>query len=259
MDVGHRDRQALDPRLAQLGGLLGDRVGVAGHRRLEPHLGHAGSPHRVELCDRRLMGRRDQHDRHRGLRDLGRITAELLAVRLQHAELVPSRLLVPEQVAAVSVLSDHPQRLALAAAADENRDVAADRLGIVVGAVHVEMCAVEGRALLREHQAADLQRVLEPLEAFLERREVEPVREVLVLEPGGADAEPGAAAGDDVERRGGFRQQRRVAVGDAADERAERERRGAGGDRGEHRLALEHPVLLGPDAGDLVQVVHQRD
>ena len=46
-----------------------------------------------------------------------------------------------------------------------------------------------------------LQRVLEALEALLQRREVEPVRLVLVLEPRGAEPEHGAAAGDDVDRR----------------------------------------------------------
>ena len=45
----------------------------------------------------------------------------------------------------------------------------------------------------------------------------------------------------------------------AADEEAEADPRRAGGERGEGDVALEHPVLLGPDGRDLVQVIHHRE
>ena len=53
--------------------------------------------------------------------------------------------------------------------------------------------------------------------------------------------------------------QRRVAVGHAADQQAEVDRRGPRGERGEHRVALEHVVLRRADRRDLVEVVHHRD
>ena len=107
---------------------------------------------------------------------------------------MPGPLGVAEQVAAVGVLGDHPQRLALAAAPDEDRDVAAQRLGVVVGAGHRVVLAGDRRLLLGEHRAGDPQVVLEPLEALLERRERVAVGVVLGLEPARADAVERAAA-----------------------------------------------------------------
>ena len=49
--------------------------------------------------------------------------------------------------------------------------------------------ALDRRALLGEHRARDPQRVLEVLEALLERREADAVGVVLRLEPGGAEPE----------------------------------------------------------------------
>ena len=63
-------------------------------------------------------------------------------------------------------------------------------------------------------------------------------------------------AGDDVERGDGLGQVRRVAVRDAGDERAEPHPLGAGGERAEQRVGLEH-LLLGPaQQRQLVEVVH---
>ena len=53
---------------------------------------------------------------------------------------------VAEQVAAVGVLRDEAQRLALAAAADEDRDVAADRPRVVQGVGDVMVGALDRRA-----------------------------------------------------------------------------------------------------------------
>ena len=119
----------------------------------------------------------------------------------EDAEQVTTALDVAEQVAAVRVLGHHAQRLALAAAADHDRDVPAQRLGIVERAVHPEVVAMEGRPLLGEHRARDLNGFLEKLEALAERRELEAVGACFTLEPGGADPVPGATTGDDVERR----------------------------------------------------------
>ena len=75
-----------------------------------------------------LVCRADDHAGHPRARDLRRIAPDVLAVAVEHAHQVPRALDVAEQVAAVPVLRDEPQRLALAAAADEDRDVAAHRL-----------------------------------------------------------------------------------------------------------------------------------
>ena len=78
----------------------------------------------------------------------------------------------------------------------------------------------------------------------------------LVLVPGGADAEPGAAARQDVERGRRLDPQPRVAVVDAADHQPETRPFGLGGHEPERRPALEHRVLDRTDAPDLEEVVH---
>ena len=57
---------------------------------------------------------------HRGDLDLVRITADRVAVAAQHIELVRDLGRVAEDVARVGVLRDEPQRLPLAAAADQD-------------------------------------------------------------------------------------------------------------------------------------------
>ena len=189
----------------------------------------------------------------------GRVAPDVLAVLPEHAEQVPRTLGVAEEVAAVGVLGDHPQRLALAAAADEDRDVAAQRLRVVVGARDRVVGARDRRLLLGEHRARDPQVVLEALEALLQRRERVAVGVVLGLEPARADPVERTPAGDDVERRRDLGVLGRVAVADAGDEQPERDRRRARREAGEHRVALEHPALRRPDRRDLVVVVHHRD
>ena len=112
--------------------------------------------------------------------------------------------------------------------------------------------------LLGEHRAGDPQVVLEALEALLQGREREAVGIVLALEPGRADAVKGPTARDHVERRGDLGVLRRISVGHAAHQQAQPNRPRPRGDAGEHRVALEHPVLRRADPRDLVVVVHQR-
>ena len=82
------------------------------------------------------------------------------------------------------------------------------------------MLAVERAVVARPHLVGDAQRLLEPLEALLQRRERHAEARVLLLEPGGADAEVGAAAGQHVERGHRLDEDAGVAVGDAGDHRA---------------------------------------
>ena len=57
------------------------------------------------------------------------------------------------------------------------------------------MLAVERPVVIRvPHLVGDLQRLLQALEALLQRREWDAQPLVLAVEPGGADAQPGASA-----------------------------------------------------------------
>ena len=114
-------------------------------------------------------------------------------------------------------------------------------------------------ALALPHRVGDLERLLEHLETDAEVREREAEAARLVLVPGGTDAEPGPAAGQDVERRGGLHPQRRVPVVDAADHQAEAGALRVRGHEAERGPALEHRVVDRPDAPDLEEMVHHPD
>ena len=88
----------------------------------------------------------------------------------------------------------------------------------VEASLHLVAVAGERHPLAAQHRDDDLQRLLELLEAIGERAELDAEGVVLELEPPGTDAQLGAAAGHDVERRDRLRQHRRVAVGVARDE-----------------------------------------
>ena len=77
-------------------------------------------------------------------------------------------------------------------------------LGLEQPAVMLALAA----ALALPHPVRDLERLLEHLESLAEWREREPEAARLVLVPGGTDTEPGTAARQDVERRGGLDPQR---------------------------------------------------
>ena len=79
---------------------------------------------------------------------------------------------------------------------------------------------------------------------------------VLGLVPRGADAEDGAALGDDVERRDDLGEQRRVAVRHAGDERAELHALGARGECAEQGVRLEDRFVGPAERRQLPEVVH---
>ena len=93
-----------------------------------------------------------------------------------------------------------------------------------------------------------------------ERREREAQAARLLLVPGGADAQPRPAAGQDVERRRALTHSAGLAVVDAADHAA---RAGPGVEWAAMKPsvgpALEHRLLGPPDAADLEEVVHDPD
>ena len=108
------------------------------------------------------------------------------------------------------------------------------------------------------HLQADLDRLLEPLEALGRRRERHAEAAVLALVPRRADAELGPAARHDVERRHRLGQQPGMAVGHAGDEQAQPQPLGAAGDEAERGVALEHRVLGRRHPVHLEEVVHER-
>ena len=160
----------------------------------------------------------------------------------------------------VRELGGDAQRPLLAATADEDRRTAGlDRARAVERLMDAVVVALEARPFLGEHELGDRQRLLEAVHPLLHRREVDPVADVLLLVPGGADAEDRPATRQHVQRRDLLGEHRRIAVRDAGHERAQADRRGLAGQRGEDRPALEHRLGGRAHALDLVEVVHHGD
>ena len=78
----------------------------------------------------------------------------------------------------------------------------------------------------------------------------------LLLVPGRADAEPGPAAGEDVERRDALGQQAGLPVDHRGHPGEQLDPRRAGGQVAESGVGLEHLVLGRPDDADLPDMVH---
>jgi hypothetical protein len=95
---------------------------------------------------------------------------------------------------------------------------------------------------------ADLDRLLQPLEALGDRREAEPEPLGLLHVPGRADAEARPALREHVKGRDLLGQQGGLAVDDAGDERVQPHPFGVRGKEGERRVRLEHLVLDGAAA-----------
>ena len=126
----------------------------------------------------------------------------------------------------------------------------------------MELAALElllRAALALPHAVGDLERVLEHLEPLGRGRPGEPEAIRFGLVPAGADAEPGPAAGEDVEGRRGLDPQPRGAVGGAADHQPEAGPLAVGGHEAERRPALEHRLELGARRADLPEVIHHPD
>ena len=121
------------------------------------------------------------------------------------------------------------------------------------------VAALERRAVLGEHRANDRERLIKTIHPFTQGRKLEAVARVLDVVPGCAEPEDRPAAGQHVEGRRGLREQRRVAVRDARHERAQPDTAGLAGKRRQGRPCLEHRIRHGPDARDLVEMVHHRD
>ena len=101
--------------------------------------------------------------------------------------------------------------------------------------------------------------LLEHLEPVAQGREREAEAARLVLVPGGPDAEPRSAAGEDVQRGRGLDPEPRVPVVDAADHEPEPGVLRVRGQEPEGGHAFEHRLLGLADAADLEEVVHDPD
>ena len=164
---------------------------------------------------------------------------------------------VAEPVPHIGVARGEAERLPLAAAADQDpRSSGLDRLRHVPRAVDAPDLPADRALRLREHRPADLQCVLQPVEALGRAREVVAVGARLRLVPGGADPQDRTTRRHDVERGDDLRQVRGVAVGDARHQRAERDARRPGRHAREHGVGLEHRFARRSDVRDLVVVIH---
>src|SRR4029079_750850 len=143
-----------------------------------------------------------------------------------------------EQVAGIGVAGDQAQRLALAAPPDEHRWAGtADRGWDADGLGELVVPALVGPVVVAPHLEADLQGLLEPLEALGDGRKRDAEARVLAVVTGGADAELGPPARQHVERRDGLGEQPWVAVRDPGDQKTEPDARGLRGEEAERRVA----------------------
>ena len=118
------------------------------------------------------------------------------------------------------------------------------------------MLAVIGGVGVAPHLQADLQGLLEPLEALRRAREEQAESLGLLAVPRRADAEPRAALGEHVERGDDLGEHAGVAVADRGDPREQLDLLGARGEVAERGVGLEHLVLGRAEHLDLEQVVH---
>ena len=163
-----------------------------------------------------------------------------------------------EPVDRLRVTGGEAQRLVGTHAADHHRRPAAQRLGRVERAGELVVLAFERPLVVAAHLVVDGEGLVEALEPLRGRRVRHTERDVLLLEPGGADAERRPTTRQDVERRHGLGQQAGVAVRHAGHEELQIDPLGEPGSERQHRVALEHGVLGRAGDLDLEPVVHRR-
>ena len=115
------------------------------------------------------------------------------------------------------------------------------------------------RFVAAPHPQADLERLLQPLEAFPEGREGNSKSAALRLVPGCPDAQPCPAAREHVERGHRLGQDARMAVDDARDHGAQPGPRGLSGQERERAVAFQHLPLRRAVHADLEEMIHHPD
>src|SRR5438034_767041 len=168
-----------------------------------------------------------------------------------------------EEIAGIGILGDQPQGFLFPAAADEDGWVRArEGLRRVERALELIVLATErlfAAAFAFPHLLADLECLLEPLEPLLDGRERDAEAAALGFVPCGADAQPGAAAGEDVESGDRLGENARLMVDDARHHGAEFRSLGHRRNVAERAVAFEHLVVFRAVHADLPEVVHHPD
>src|SRR6202008_2492894 len=119
--------------------------------------------------------------------DLGDVAAYVLAMTRQHIDLVLEYLgLGIRGIPDIRVLRDHPQRLLLAATADQDRRPT-NRLGVTNRFRQLLAVAVIGTVVVDPHRQEDLQRLCEYRKSLSHRRGCDAQGVMRALVPGAAD------------------------------------------------------------------------
>ena len=151
----------------------------------------------------------------------GRTTQAATEV-IQQGRLARVRTRIAFAVPDVGEAGDDRQRPPLAAATDEERQVALERGRIGASSTRGEPGALDVRSLSVQQQPTDARRFVEPVEPLGNRRVGVPEGAMLGGMPAGPETEDGSPSAGVVERRGHAHEERRVPVG-------ERPRRGSPG------------------------------
>src|SRR5262245_10603604 len=185
-----------------------------------------------------------------GLFDGVVITALCLAMPAQHVQLLRD-LRTRLYIAGVCVACNQAQGFLLAATGDHDRRVWPLRpvwqLRRIERSFDVELLAVVGSispVLAAPQLQADLHRLLQHLEAFRDRRERDPQALRFIRVVTRADAEPGASAGEHVQRRDYLGEHRRVPEMWRGCKRDEFDTLCAGCQKGKRRVAFRNLPLL---------------
>src|SRR5207248_2979771 len=163
----------------------------------------------------------DVETEHRRLLDLVVVPLVALAVTLQYVQLVRD-LRRRKEIARIRIFGDEAKGLLLAHAADHDRRMRPrEALGRAQRALERELFALETRLVALPHLQAQAEGVLEPLEPLGDglKRDAEALR--LVFVPPRTDAEHPAAPGQHVQCRDDLRDDARVPVDGARDDRHE--------------------------------------
>src|SRR5215472_16697644 len=248
--------QAASAELSEGLGEGGQDGGVVWRRENDDRLVQAPVAERGHgVCDRSGVAAGAQPDV-AGQRDLFRITADVLAVRVQHITL--ARELFWATADKVPVLREPrggAQRAPFPAAADAHRRVRLlPRLWLTARAGELVVPAGEVRGLPRQQAHDDLTRFLEPVAALGWGAQLDAVGPGFLLVPSGADAQFEPAAGNDVEGRGHVGQDRWMTVVNAGDQRPQPEPLRRLRERGERHPSLQARARrVGQDRVEVVE------
>ena len=154
-------------------------------------------------CCLRLALIGDQDDRrHDRAQDGGRVAALRLAVLVEHLAVVLELVHRAPPVRHIAVAGHVPEGPALAAATDQDGWAARlDGSREVQCLVDAVITALEAGTLLREHQLADVERLVEAGHPLPDGRELEVVADVLLLVPGRTQPKHRSSLGDGVQGR----------------------------------------------------------